>query len=58
MTGEKTGIFMDADSSLNAAKAIVTTNTMESAGATTLTNGALNALRALKQTKRSATRWA
>lgn len=41
VTGEKTGIFMDADSSLNAAKATVTTNTMKSAGATTLTNGAV-----------------
>lgn len=41
VTGEKTGIFMDADSSLNAAKATVTTNTIGSAGATTLTNGAV-----------------
>lgn len=41
VTGEKTGIFMDTDSSLNAAKATVTTNTIGSAGATTLTNGAV-----------------
>lgn len=41
VTGEKTGIVMDAGSKLNAEKASVTTNTMESAGATTLTNGAV-----------------